>query len=74
MLAATKVRGEVTKLGRQAWASGTDVTLGTGVQVMMRYSRYDTADVERWWRRRGTLRFTLFEYQRLLGYWTGLAD
>lgn len=47
---------------------------GTSVQVIMRYSRYDRSDVDRWWARRGTLRFTLFEYQRLLGYWTGLAD
>jgi uncharacterized SAM-binding protein YcdF (DUF218 family) len=47
---------------------------GTGVTVIVRYSRYDRSDVDRWWARRGTLRFTLFEYQRLLGYWTGLAD
>lgn len=47
---------------------------GTGVQVIMRYSRYDRSDVDRWWARRGTLRFTLFEYQRLFGYWTGFAD
>ena len=47
---------------------------GTGTQLIMRYSRYDRSDVDRWWARRGTLRFTLFEYQRLFGYWTGLAD
>ena len=47
---------------------------GTGTQVIMRHSRYDQSDVDRWWTRRGTLRFTLFEYQRLFGYWTGLAD
>lgn len=47
---------------------------GTGVQVIMRYSRYDRSDVDRWWARRGTLRFTLFEYQRLFGYWAGIAD
>ena len=33
-----------------------------------------TFPIDRWWARRGTLRFTLFEYQRLFGYWTGLAD
>ena len=47
---------------------------GAGTQLIMRYSRYDRSDVDRWWARRGTLRFTLFEYQRLFGYWTGLAD
>lgn len=47
---------------------------GFGITVIVRYSRYDQSDVDRWWAQRGTLRFTLFEYQRLLGYWTGLAD
>jgi uncharacterized SAM-binding protein YcdF (DUF218 family) len=45
-----------------------------GVQVIMRASRYDRSDVERWWANRSTLRFTLFETQRLLGYWVGVAD
>jgi uncharacterized SAM-binding protein YcdF (DUF218 family) len=47
---------------------------GTGVDVMMRYSRFDAADTEHWWRNRSTLRFTLFETQRLFGYWIGVAD
>ena len=47
---------------------------GTGVEVVVRYSRLDDADVERWWTNRSTLRFTLFESQRLLGYWIGVAD
>ena len=47
---------------------------GTGVEVVMRSSRLDSADVDRWWQSRSTLRFTLFESQRLLGYWIGLAD
>lgn len=47
---------------------------GTGVEVIVRASRLDTADVERWWANRSTLRFTLFESQRLLGYWIGVAD
>lgn len=47
---------------------------GTGVAVVVRPSRFDQADVDRWWRNRSTLRFTLFESQRLLGYWIGLAD
>ena len=47
---------------------------GTGVEVVVRASRLDTADVDRWWAHRSTLRFTLFETQRLLGYWIGVAD
>ena len=45
-----------------------------GVQVIMRASRYDRSDVDRWWANRNTLRFTLFEIQRLFGYWIGVAD
>jgi uncharacterized SAM-binding protein YcdF (DUF218 family) len=45
-----------------------------GVQVIMRASRYDRSDVDRWWANRSTLRFTLFETQRLLAYWIGIAD
>ena len=47
---------------------------GTGIDVVVRASRLDDADVQRWWRSRSTLRFTLFESQRLLGYWIGIAD
>ncbi len=47
---------------------------GTGVDVVVRASRFDQADVERWWLNRSTLRFTLFESQRLFGYWIGVAD
>jgi uncharacterized SAM-binding protein YcdF (DUF218 family) len=47
---------------------------GTGAAVVMRGSRYDRSDPAHWWRDRPTLRFTLFESQRLLGYWVGLAD
>jgi uncharacterized SAM-binding protein YcdF (DUF218 family) len=46
----------------------------TGVQVILRASRYDLTDADRWWRQRGTLRFTLFETQRLIAYWLGIAD
>lgn len=45
-----------------------------GVQVILRPSRFDRSDVDRWWAHRSTLRFTLFETQRLLGYWMGVAD
>ena len=47
---------------------------GTGAAVIVRASRYDRANVERWWSERATLRFTLFETQRLFGYWIGVAD
>ena len=47
---------------------------GTGAAVVVRASRYDRANVERWWSERATLRFTLFETQRLFGYWVGVAD
>jgi len=46
----------------------------TGISVIVRASRYDREDVEHWWRQRSTLRFTLFETQRLIAYWIGLAD
>ena len=45
-----------------------------GVKIIMRASRYDRANVDRWWSERATLRFTLFETQRLFGYWIGVAD
>ena len=47
---------------------------GTGVQIVMRGSRYDYSDVDRWWARRGTARFVLFESQKLFAYWIGAAD
>jgi len=47
---------------------------GTGTKVIMRASRYDRTRPEQWWRDRPTIRFTLFESQRLLGYWLGVAD
>ena len=45
-----------------------------GVRVIVRSSRFDRSEVDRWWTNRSTLRFTLFETQRLLGYWIGVAD
>jgi uncharacterized SAM-binding protein YcdF (DUF218 family) len=60
-----------TRRARLAMARRLDPA---GIKVIIRYSRYDLADAEHWWRERETLRFTLFEWQRLLGYWTGIAD
>ena len=48
--------------------------LGDEKKVIIRASRYDRADVARWWANRSTLRFTLFETQRYLAYWLGIAD
>jgi len=45
-----------------------------GITVVVRASRYDRSNVDRWWTERSTLRFTLFEAQRLFGYWIGVAD
>ena len=46
-----------------------------GTQVIMRGSKYDRAVLTSWWwRDRATFRFTLFETQRLLGYWIGVVD
>lgn len=45
-----------------------------GTSLIVRSSRYDRSDVDRWWANRSTLRFTLFETQRLFGYWIGIAD
>ena len=47
---------------------------GSGVTLIIRHSRYDRSDTDRWWRSRSTLRFTLFEMQRLFGYWIGVGD
>jgi uncharacterized SAM-binding protein YcdF (DUF218 family) len=46
----------------------------TSAQAIVRASRYDESDVASWWRDRSTLRFTLFETQRLIAYWVGIAD
>ena len=45
-----------------------------GVQIIMRASRYDQTDVDRWWDHRVSFRFVLFEVQKMLAYWVGLAD
>ena len=45
-----------------------------GTTIVMRGSRYDQTPVDKWWTDRPTIRFTLFESQRLLGYWIGVAD
>jgi uncharacterized SAM-binding protein YcdF (DUF218 family) len=45
-----------------------------GITVIARAARTDDADIERWWRRRRDFRFVLFETQKLVAYWIGVAD
>jgi uncharacterized SAM-binding protein YcdF (DUF218 family) len=59
---------------RRARLVMTRRTAPLGLTVVTRYSRYDRSDTDRWWTNRSTLRFTLFETQRLFGYWIGVAD
>jgi len=47
---------------------------GTGVTMLVRGSKYDPMDVDHYWRRRPDMRFVLFETQKLLLYWIGVAD
>ena len=47
---------------------------GTGARLIVRASRYDEADVDRWWATRSDFRFALFEAQKLFAYWIGAAD
>lgn len=47
---------------------------GSGTTIIMRASRYDLWGLDGWWRSRGSLRFVLFESQKMLAYWLGLAD
>ena len=47
---------------------------GTEARVIMRATRYDRANVDRWWTNRRDLRFGLFEAQKLIAYWIGAAD
>ena len=45
-----------------------------GKQIIMRASRYDTSDLDRWWRDRATARFVLFESQTFVAYALGVGD
>jgi uncharacterized SAM-binding protein YcdF (DUF218 family) len=46
---------------------------GSGVQVIMRGSRYDRSDPEHWWRTRGGIRWAGSETQKLILYALGLG-
>ena len=47
---------------------------GTGVEIVLRASRYDPSTPERWWRRRADLRQILWELPKLLGYAAGVGE
>ena len=47
---------------------------GTSIKVIVRATRYDTTNIDRWWEPRRNFRMGLFEAQSLLAYWLGLAD
>jgi uncharacterized SAM-binding protein YcdF (DUF218 family) len=46
---------------------------GTGVGVVMRGTRYDRAQPERWWSRRADIRWLLSEVPKLIAYRLGLG-
>lgn len=46
---------------------------GTGVQIVVRASRYDPADPARWWRQRRDIRFLMEEWPKVIAYELGLG-
>jgi uncharacterized SAM-binding protein YcdF (DUF218 family) len=46
---------------------------GSGIEVIMRASRYDAADPHHWWRTRTDVRWAASESQKLLAYALGLG-
>ncbi|MGQ0737329.1 MAG: YdcF family protein [Acidobacteriota bacterium] len=47
---------------------------GSRARIIMRASRHDGSDIDRWWASRADARFALIEAQKMLLYWVGLAD
>jgi uncharacterized SAM-binding protein YcdF (DUF218 family) len=47
---------------------------GSGVEVVLRPSRYDPATPGRWWQRRSDLREMLWEVPKLIGYAVGVRE
>lgn len=47
---------------------------GSGIQILMRASRYDSSDPAHWWRKRADIRYVLFEYEKLVFYRLGLGE
>ena len=46
---------------------------GSGIRVLVRATRYDTATPDRWWASRADFRFVTSELQKLLAYRLGLG-
>ena len=46
---------------------------GTGVEIVMRGSRYDKSDPEHWWASRADLRWMLSEAPKFAAYLLGLG-
>jgi hypothetical protein len=46
---------------------------GTGVQLIMRASRYDPSTPDHWWRRRADIRWLVSELPKLAAYTAGLG-
>ncbi len=46
---------------------------GTGAQVVVRATRYDSSDPAWWWRYRSDFRFAISEWQKLIAYRLGLG-
>jgi uncharacterized SAM-binding protein YcdF (DUF218 family) len=46
---------------------------GTGIDVIVRASRYDQFDPAHWWRTRPDIRYMISEWQKLVAYRLGLA-
>jgi uncharacterized SAM-binding protein YcdF (DUF218 family) len=47
---------------------------GSGIQVMIRATRYDMSDPARWWHLRPDSRKVTLEWQKLIAYWCGLGE
>jgi len=47
---------------------------GTGVEIVVRASRYDAADPARWWRQRNDIRVLMSEWPKLIAYRLGLGE
>jgi uncharacterized SAM-binding protein YcdF (DUF218 family) len=59
-------------LRRAAFATRRELR-GTGVEVIMRASRYDPMRPERWWTRRAEIRWVASELPKLAAYFLGLG-
>jgi uncharacterized SAM-binding protein YcdF (DUF218 family) len=59
-----------TRRAAFAFKRGLD---GTGAEIVMRATRYDTSDPARWWRYRSDFRFGISEWQKLIAYRLGLG-